>query len=547
MKSLIALFFLALVVGLRAQDIPETPLRSAITEVRVYLNRAGITEEASLPLKSGDHLLVFSGLSRTVQPQSIQVTGKGEGILQSVTYRTNYLSRTPKTPRMLQIEDSLKKFEASLEEEANAIFVLSKEEELILKNSELGGNETGFSAEELQRLSQFYARRLTEIKALQLRIRRSVAELNAQKTLLAQELAEINRYRNEPTQEVLVAYRATQAGPVQLTLRYLVTGASWQPLYDLRAQSNRLAPIALSLKANVVNTSGVDWKRVRLILSTANPAVGGTPPSLSIRYVDRYEPEAQLYDRSYGAPAAASGKAEKYADDASDSEEFGGQEPEPAPEAQTAASYTTSQEYALSVEYAIAIPYDVSTDGKPRRVDVKDYELKATYQHYAAPGYEPHAFLQAAIGGWEDFNLLPGPANVYFDGAFLTTTHLNPGTTQDTLRVGLGRDPQIVVSRTKIQDLTSRKIIGTNTRDTYGYSIEVRNAKSEPISLVIEDQIPVSKNKDIVVTLTEGHLSTYTASNGRLRWTVTLLPGTTQKFSFQYEVRYPKDWQLEGL
>lgn len=547
MHRSLLLFFSFLIFSFSAagQVVEEQPLKSAIKDVRVYLNRAAVTEEAAIMLQPGDHMLVFTGLSRTIQPQSIQMRGTGAGIIQSVTYRTSYLSRTPKTPRMLQLEDSLTNIGGQLEELANQEFVLKKEEELILKNNELG-KDGGLTAEELTRLSAFYARRLGEIKSAQLKTARLKKDLELRRADYTRELGEINQNRNQPTQEVVVAYKAERAGKVVLKLDYLVGGAGWAPLYDLRAKSDPTAPIALSLKANVVNNTGIDWKGVKLTLSTANPAVGGTPPSISTLYVDRYQPQA--YGASRTAPSADEEFAD-YGDDYGSGEEasYDKAEESPAPQATTAASYTEVQESALAIEYQIAIPYDIATDGKPRLVDIQDYQLSSSYAYYAAPRYDSDAFLQAGIGGWEQYNLLAGKANVYFDGAFLTETYLDPSSTQDTLRVGLGRDPQIIIKREQVKDYTSKKTIGNNIRETRGYTIEVRNTKKQPVTLVIEDQFPVSRNKDIEVLLAEGHGAEVTLSNGRLRWTLTLNPSETKKLQFQFEVKYPKDWVLTGF
>lgn len=531
-------------LGARAQatDAPETPFASAITEVRVYQNRAGITQQGKLTLATGEHTLIFSGLSPQIQPQSIQVSGTGAGVIQSVSHRVSYLNRTPKTRRMVQIEDSLSVVLATQEELADREFVLGKELELILKNNDLK-SDAGLTTDELTKLSQFYATRLAQLKAEQLAVKRRQKALSEAQGRLRSELEQITAGRNQPTQEVVVVYKANQPGTVNLKLDYLVGGAYWAPAYDLRATSSGKEPIRLSLKALVSNQTGVDWNGVKLTLSTANPTTGGTPPNIPTQYLDQYSySDAAGYgaNRSLSAPAPAAAGAggDAYAED---------EVAEEAKVAETATDYTEVVESALSIEYAIALPYSVPADGKPKTVDIQQYSLPVRLAYYSAPKYDDDAFLQARIGGWEQYNLLPGRANVYFDGAFLTETSLNPTITQDTLAIGLGRDPQIVIKREQLRDYTSRKTIGTNVRETRGYKIEVRNTKKEPIELLVEDQFPVSQNKAIEVVLAEGHGAAVNPQNGRLTWKLTLKPNETRTLSFQYEVKYPKDWQVTGL
>lgn len=530
----------------QATDAPETPFPSAITEVRVYQNRAGITQQGKLTLATGEHTLIFSGLSPQIQPQSIQVSGTGAGVIQSVSHRVSYLNRTPKTRRMVQIEDSLLTVEATKEELADREFVLGKELELILKNNDLK-SDAGLTTDELTKLSQFYATRLAQLKAEQLAVKRRQKALSETQVRLKNELNQITAGRNQPTQEVVVVYKANQPGSVSLQLAYLVGGAAWAPAYDLRATSSGKEPIRLSLKALVSNQTGVDWNGVKLTLSTANPTTGGTPPALPTQYLDQYQYSLSTRDQGYGganrslsapAPATAGAEGDAYAE---------AEVAEEAKVAETATDYTEVVESALSIEYAIALPYSVPADGKPKTVDIQQYSLPVRLAYYSAPKYDDDAFLQARIGGWEQYNLLPGRANVYFDGAFLTETSLNPTITQDTLAIGLGRDPQIVIKREQLRDFTSRKTIGTNVRETRGYKIEVRNTKKEPIELTVEDQFPVSQNKAIEVVLAEGHGAAVNPQNGRLTWKLTLKPNETRTLNFQYEVKYPKDWQVTGL
>src|SRR6478736_10421838 len=127
--------------------------------------------------------------------------------------------------------------------------------------------------------------------------------------------------------------------------------------------------------------------------------------------------------------------------------------------------------------------------------------MKADYSYSVAPKLDQDSFLLAKATGWEDFSLLPGEANIFFEGTFVGKTFIDPNNIKDTLSVSLGRDKRIVVKREKLKDLTSRKFIGSSQKESYSYEISVRNTKTEAIKITLEDQVPVTQNSQIEVAV----------------------------------------------
>ena len=154
---------------------------------------------------------------------------------------------------------------------------------------------------------------------------------------------------------------------------------------------------------------------------------------------------------------------------------------------------------------------------------------------------------QAGPLGWEEFSLLPGEANVFFEGTFVGKSYLDPGSIKDTLSISLGRDKRIVVKRDKLKDFSSRKLIGTNQRETYAYEISVRNTKNEPVKIKVEDQVPVSQNSQIEVTVVDVGAASYNKDTGKLTWEMSLQPNETKKVVYKFDVKFPKDRTISGL
>jgi uncharacterized protein (TIGR02231 family) len=276
-------------------------------------------------------------------------------------------------------------------------------------------------------------------------------------------------------------------------------------------------------------------------LSTANPNQSGLKPELYPWYLDFYDPRTfsrNLQGKAAGMEVRRSAKQE--------SEDSAMEMAEAAP-AQYMSEFVNTVQTTLNTEFEIALPYTVESSAKPTLVDIRNHEMKADYTYSVVPNLDGDAFLIAKAIGWEDFSLLPGEANIFFEGTFVGKTFIDPNSIKDTLSVSLGRDKRIVVKREELKDLTSKKLIGSNQREEHSWEISVRNTKAEPIKMTIEDQLPITRNSQIEVTPTDKGGAKFDSVSGKLTWELTIQPNETKKVGYRYELKYPKDKQISGL
>ena len=201
---------------------------------------------------------------------------------------------------------------------------------------------------------------------------------------------------------------------------------------------------------------------------------------------------------------------------------------------------TTVIENQTTVEIEVETPYSISSNGEKLLVDLKKHNIPASYQYYVIPKLDKDAFLTARITDWDQYNLLEGEANLYFEDAYVGRTVLDAKSLQDTLTISLGRDKNIVVNREKNEQFSKSRSIGSNVLDTRGFKIIIRNKKSQSIQLTLLDQIPVSVNSDISVAATEVSNGQLDPKTGKLTWNLSLAPQQQQEINLQYEVKYPK-------
>jgi len=182
----------------------------------------------------------------------------------------------------------------------------------------------------------------------------------------------------------------------------------------------------------------------------------------------------------------------------------------------------------------------VETDGNITVIEIDKYSVPATFSYFTAPVINENVFLTAKIGDWQQYNLLPGEVNVYFEDSYSGITHINPYATTDSLTVSLGVDPNVAIKRKPINNYKKNAFIGNNKILEKAYDIELKNNKPTAIDIVIVDRIPVSQNKDIKVDDIETGTADYDSKKGVLKWKRTILPNQTDTYKFSYTLKYPR-------
>lgn len=548
-------FVLATVSGTFAADPVEA--KSDITDVTVYRRGAQVTRESKVVLKTGKNEIVFSGLAKNIDKRTIQASAPPEVVIISVSHEVNYLKEQSLSPRVKRLNDSLEVLADQLEDEQYRKTVLDKELAMVLANQDLKGNEKGLNAQELEAAANFFRRRLDDIYSKQLSNKRKQEDLNKEISRLRLQLKELNYKANQPSNDIVVIVESQRPKTIEMGIRYFVQDAGWAPTYDLRAK-NTTDPIQLSYRAEVWQQSGIDWKNVMLTLSTGNPNQGGTKPELGIWNLAIYDPV--LYDyKAKGrgdmnrmvekkAAAPATSADDGWGDDGG-SDDWGEVEEEPAFEfgqESSLALFTEVEEGATMAEFKISIEQDVLSGEKPQQVTIQNSELPAMYQHFAVPKLDPDAFLLARVTEWEQLNLLPGKVNIFFEGTYITQAFLDTDFSKDTLDFSLGRDKKVVIDRTQLKDFNRTKTIGFNRERTFGYEIVVRNTKREKVSLHLEEQIPISQDKDIEVKIEEQSNGKINEDTGKIHWDLELMPEEVQKIRLVFKVKYPKNKDVSG-
>ncbi|MEO0311347.1 MAG: hypothetical protein RIQ89_1004 [Bacteroidota bacterium] len=508
------------------------PVKSIAKSARVFINGATVQREVKTTIEPGITILSVGGLSASLVPPSLSVNGGSNATILGIQFELNYLEPKQKTVFMRSLEDSIKSLEYQLQNNTSLIGVFIEEEALLKANKSIGGANIGVDKDALEEVANFFRERMIGLKGKQ-------AELNRESTRLQEEIGRLRTQvgeelskGNKPTGVVYITLQSKVRTEVNFMVNYFVNGASWYPIYDIRAKDTK-SDISLIYKANISQSTGEDWANIKLTLSTGNPSLGGTKPELEPLYLNYYQPQ-QAYDldgRLNGMSAAPMMLEDVVVTGKRQDKLF-------------KAPITNVQQNMTNVDFAIEQPYSLISGDKPLTVEVNSFELPAKYIYAAVPKLDKDAFLIAKIGGWDDLNLEAGEANIYFEGGYVGKSILDPRSVSDSLQLSLGRDKRIVVMREKRKDESSKKGFGKFIEKELNYLISVRNSKTDAIEIIIEDQFPLSSTSDIIVTRGNLDGGVLDDQSGKVQWTLSLNPGEKIEKRINYTIKHPKDKPL---
>jgi len=558
MKNLFLLSFLFISTCLLAQKpIFATAKVKAAT---VYFNAAELQQTTSVNLPVGTSEIVIKNVADYLNENTVQVGAPSSVTVLSVQFTKNYISEyeiDESNPAIKKVRDSITLVQKDLKKVQIDIYSHQQTIELLDQNQMVAGANTGLNVAELMKLVDYYKAKRTELDNTIVAFQEKETKLNLKLKALNDKLVINTQKENKTSKGKLVLQVMNEvAGMINLDINYITNSASWNPFYDLRVD-NVKEPINMVYKAQVFQNSGIDWKKVKLTLSSGNPNQNNQAPLLNSWFL-KYQEYSVGYDSDSGsgnafgtatytwATNSIQGRKEmansfKYADTTAD---YGHEE---ITDSDGISDYTQINENQLNVSFDIDIPYDILSNGKAHSVALKEIKLPATYKFYAVPRVEKEAFLLAEINDYSKYNLLQGEANIIFEGLYVGKTNINPNQTTDTLNLSMGRDKKISIKREKVVDKSGTKFLSSYKEQTFTYDLTVRNNKKEEVFMLLKDQYPLSSDKDITIQVLEDGKAKINAETGIMTWELKLAPNETKKIRISYKVRYPKDKVIENL
>ena len=565
-KNLLLTGFVLCCVLSKAQDTARVD--ATINNATVYFGYgAELTHQSKIKVDATTKIIVISQLSTSIDINSLQISVPEDVALLSQHYSVYYPTVPPvaKTKEVEKLEDSIALVQKEITRIDNLIVIeqeiLTKTGLLIEATINTSGNKI-ITSDEVLKLLEYYNTKIDKSKTNIYNHNQNILTQNKRIDEIRKKIVLITAAApilKKAYGQVFLQVMCKRSGEIPVDLSYYTTNAGWTAVYDVRVNS-KTNKVKLVYKASLTQTSGIDWKKTKLTLSTGTPNFGVTAPILTPWYLQLYVPG--LYtdlQRRAAQGNATRNMVQSYRDDKALAEEVVvtalGIERKPKElgystttiDPTTLQQYTTLNEGQLNTNFEIDLPYDIESDGQLHSVTIKDQEISCVLKNYAVPRIDKDAYLLAEVADWQNLDLLPGDANIIMDDTYIGKSTIDPNSTADTLNLSLGRDKRIAIKRSVVKELSSLKTTGKESKQIFTYEIVVKNNKLTDVNLLLKDQYPLSTIKEVIVTLEEDGAAMVNAETGVLTWKIDLKPGESKKVRFTYSVKYPKDKKIVNL
>lgn len=522
------LIFILMVSFFKSQEIKK---EIDVKQATVFLQGAKVFGSTNVTLQKGRNTVKIINLPNDLDENTYKINLEKNTTLLSITPQNNYLKNDELTDGEKKLDDERKKFQRQVNLLNIQIKNLTGEQNIINDNLKISTNDKSTPQEQLIKLTEFYRKRMLEID-------NQVFLLTEQKTTFDESIAKINKqfseeqtHKTQNRKELILEILAENEMNLNLGVSYIVSNAGWVPSYDLRALSTK-KPLEIIYKGKIYQKTGQDWNNIKLFVSTYRPSFNQNRPILSPLYVAEYT--------AYNNEDAKVGYMQKAKAEISNSYQM---RAEVASISQIPVA--TVSDNQMNILYELNYNQTIVSQEKEQYVILDKKNVEANYKYHTVPKLNNQVFLMAFVKNWQNLNLISGEANIYFEDNYIGKTNITSNYVKDEFPISLGVDERIVVKRIKLEDKTAQKSFNSNKWETESYEISIRNNTKENIELEVLDQIPLSENQKITVkTLNIGD-GNYDDKAGSILWNRKINIGGTEKINFSYEVKYPKEMQIQ--
>jgi uncharacterized protein (TIGR02231 family) len=192
----------------------------------------------------------------------------------------------------------------------------------------------------------------------------------------------------------------------------------------------------------------------------------------------------------------------------------------------------------------------VPSDNSTHKVSIGILNLKPEFEYETVPKKTPYAFLKAKVKNTSLYAIIGGPANVFLDNNFVAKTELNSTGPQGEFTCSLGVDPSIKIDYKPIRKFQEEHGYFGKTRVTkYVQIIEITNSNTNPIKLLLSEQLPLSNNEQIQVKLSEPQLknsqNVKLNKSNNLEFNLNIDAGKKEEVTVKYSIENSTNSELE--
>lgn len=519
----VAAMVLIAAVPARSAEPRTVETVGAIEAVTVYRGQALVTRVLPIDGPAGSVELVVGELPERILSDSLYASSNAATV-RAVRYRAKAVEQEPRDD-LRKLDEQIEEVQRSIRKNEAGLAVLQYRLESLNRMDLFTSTKTTenldkgtLDADSAVKLAEFLAQQRMAVSDKTFELGEEGRSLKEKLNLLQRQRSELAARVSRTAREAVLTLDKTKAGAGAVRLSCLVLGASWSPMYNLRADGGGDA-VHVEYNAQIGQTSGEDWNGVSLTLSTASPAMVADAPILAPLWVTLSQQAAQPggpgdVSRSQmelrrnmrqavqqrGAPAKA-GEALGEQDWAAN--EWAGRSQfldlVARKDVLLVGRETRPTDEALSVNYQLPGPISLPSRSDQQLVQIAALKLPAEFYYVAVPLLTPYVYQQTRVSNTSEVALLAGPVSAYLDGQFMGKGAIPMVAKGQRFLVGFGVDSQLRSAR-ELADKTD-KIQGGNRELSFTYRLLLENYKAKPVRMRVMDRLPDPKGSDIRVTL----------------------------------------------
>jgi uncharacterized protein (TIGR02231 family) len=542
-----------------AAPVPDDPstvgLASTIRKVTVFSDRALVTRVAATKVVAEPTVYAFRHLPGWVDEGSVRA-GASAGRVLDVRVGRTYLARAS-DPGYRKAESEARALGArmgALEDEVVVLDAQAKQvedvrafsQDKVSKDVTVANLGIGTYASVVEYVSKTLRDTARAKRAVQAEREQLGPEIEAAKRHV-EELKGLTQIEETTVYVTLQGQASTDAA---VTLTYMLPGATWEPVHELRVTDAAPSSVEVTSFAVVTQASGEDWAGAELAFSTQSSTAAARIPELEALTLGDTGAATRLMERQSAsfsrAEAAFRGQNRLWNKHLQVSEEGTAFEEVyktnvealEVVQTKTVQIFQSLQQRGTTAQLKALSPTNVRADGRSVRVPIGRAQLAARQIIVAAPEQSLNAALTLEMRNESGQALLPGNVGLYQDGAFLGMTNLDFVADGESFSLFLSVAEQLKLSRA-LDRKHSALLRKQHTQMQLAFVVTVENLSSRPVSFTLADRVPVSEERDIVISGVKISPDAKPDSKGILRWPLTLQPKETRKVEIQYQIEYP--------
>jgi uncharacterized protein (TIGR02231 family) len=542
-------------------DPQATTLDASIRKVTVYSDRALVTREAPVKLKTEPTVFAFRHLPGWVDDASVRAATAVGRILDVRASRT-YLARAT--------DPTYRKAEADVRDLAARLEALDDEVEILTARAKQVQDVKAFSMEKLPKdvmvanvgiatygsVVDFVTTTLRATAKARRAVEAERAVLGPEIAAATKRVEELRALTQLEETTVYVTVQSATPADTALVLTYMLPGATWEPVHEVRVPEADPSSVEVTSFAVVTQASGEDWGRAELVFSTQSSTAAARIPELEALTLGDTRAATQVMERQSAsfsrAQAAFNGqnhlwnKRLQTVEQGTNFEEIYRTNIETLQvvQSKTVQIFQSLQQRGTTTQFKALGATSIRADGRSVRVPMGRARLASKEVIVAAPEQSLNAALTLDMRNESGQPLLPGNVALYRGGAFLGMTNLDFVADGESFSLFLSVADQLKLSRA-LDKKHSALVRKQRTQMQLAFVVTVENLSGKPVALTLADRIPVSEEHEIVISGVKVSPDAKADSKGILRFPLTLQPRETRKVEIQYQIEYPPTLVVE--